>query len=53
MHICIYVYITLQQECDVFDLEWNVIRIWALKLELATGVLDPMVTFWDAYGPEI
>ena len=41
-------YITLQQEC-----EWNVIRIWALKLELATGVLDPMVTFRDAYGPKI
>ena len=49
----IYVYINLQQECDLFDLQWNVHRIWALHLELPTGVPGPMVTFRDAYGPKI
>ena len=31
-------------------IEWNVHRIWALHLELPTGLPDPMVAFWDAYG---
>ena len=51
VHMCIYVYLTLQRECDVFDLEWNVLRIRALHLELPAGVPDPMVAFRDAYGP--
>ena len=38
--MCIYVYITLQRECDVFDLEWNVLRIRALYPELPTE--DPL-----------
>ena len=41
--MCIYVYITLQRECDVSDLEWNVLRIRALHLELPTGVPDHIV----------
>ena len=51
--MCIYVYITLQRVCDVFDLEWNVLRIRALHLELPTGVPEPMVAILDAYGPKI
>ena len=52
-HFHMYVYITLQRECDVFDLEWNVFRIRALHLELSTAVPDAMVAFRDAYGPKI
>ena len=51
--MCIYVYITLQRECDLFDLQWNVHRIWALHLDLPTSVPDPMVAFRDAYEPKI
>ena len=51
--MCIYVYITLQRECDLFDLQWNVHRILALHLDLPTGVPDPMVAFRDAYEPKI
>ena len=46
--MCIYVYITLQRECDLF----NVHRIWALQLDLPTGVPDTMVAFWDEYKPK-
>ena len=51
--MCIYVYVTLQPERDLFDLQWNVHRIRALHLELPIGFPDPMVTFRDAYGPKI
>ena len=51
--MCIYMYITLQRECDLFDLQWNVHRIRTLHLELPTGVPDQMVAFWDEYGPKI
>ena len=51
--MCIYVYITLQRECDLFDLQWNALRIRDLQLELPTGVSDPMVAFRDAYGLKI
>ena len=44
---------TLQRECDVFDLEWNVLRIRAVHLKLPTGIPDSMVAFRDAYGPKI
>ena len=53
MHMCIYVYIILQRECDLFDLQWNVHRIRTQHLELPTGVPDPMVAFRDANGPKI
>ena len=49
----IYVYIILQRECDLFDLQRNVLKIWALHLQLPTGVPDPMVAFQDVYGPKI
>ena len=39
---------TLERECDLFDLQWNVHRIRALHLELPTGVPDPMVAFRNA-----
>ena len=51
--MCIYVYITLEQECDLFDLQWNVHRIRALLLELRTDVPDPTVAFRDAHGLKI
>ena len=44
--MCIYVHITLSQESDVFELQWNVHRICVIPLELS------MVTFRDAYGPK-
>ena len=44
--MCIYKHITLSQECDVFELQWNVHRICVIPLELS------MVTFRDAYGPK-
>ena len=34
-------------------LQQNVHRIWALQLELPTGVPDPKVTFRHAHGPKI
>ena len=46
-------YITLQRECDIFDLQWNVHRIQALHLELPIGIPDPMVAFRDAYELKI
>ena len=51
--MCIYVCITLQQECDLFDLQWNVHKVWVLQQELFTGVPDPKAGFRDAYGPKI
>ena len=30
----------------------NVHRIWALQLDLSTGVPDTMVAFWDEYKPK-
>ena len=48
--MCINVYITLQSECDLFDLQWNVHRIRALNLEIP---IDPKVAFRDAYRPKI
>ena len=51
--MCIYVYITLQRERDLFDLLWNVHRIRALHLELPSGIPDPMVAFRDAFGPKL
>ena len=51
--MCIYVCITVQRECDLFDLQWNVHKIWVLHLELFTGVPEPKVGFRDAYGPKI
>ena len=51
--MCIYVYITLQQECDLFDLQWNIHRIRALLLELRADVPDPTVAFRDAHGLKI
>ena len=55
MHMCIYVCIALQRECDLFDLQWNMHRIWAVLPELLTGVSDPKVAFRDAnaYGLKI
>ena len=47
--MCIYVYTTLKQECDLFDLQWNKYRTWALHLQLPTGVPDPVVPFREAY----
>ena len=43
--MCVYVYITLQREFNLFDLQWNVLRIRVLHLELPGGVPDPMVAF--------
>ena len=51
--MCIFLYIILQQERDLFDLQWNVHRIRALHLHFPVGVPDPVVTFRDAYGPKI
>ena len=51
-----YVYtcvLTLQRECDLFYLEWNVHRTQDLHVELPTGVPDHMVAFRNAYGPKI
>ena len=53
VHICVC--IALQRECDLFDLQWNMHRIWAVLPELLTGVSDPKVAFRDAnaYGLKI
>ena len=53
MHMCIHVNITLQRECDLFNLQLNVHRIRTLHLELPPGVLDTMVAFRDEHGPNI
>ena len=45
--MCMYVYITLQGESDLFDLQLNVHRIRAVHLDFPTGVPDLMVSFWD------
>ena len=45
--MCMYVYITLQGESDLFDLQWNVHRIRFVHLDFPTGVPDLMVSFWD------
>ena len=42
-------YISLQREFDLFDLQWNVHRIFAPELDLRTSAADPMVAFWDVY----
>ena len=49
--MCIYVYITLQRECDVFDLEWNVLRIRALRPELPTEGPLTALSFLDPLCP--
>ena len=51
--MCIYVYIALQGECDLFDVQWNVNRIQDPHLDFPAGVLDPMVVFRVTYGPKI
>ena len=53
MCICIYVYITLQRKCDLFDLQLNEHKNWALHLELPTGVPNPVVAFRNVHGPKL
>ena len=38
-------YITLQRERNLFDMQWNVHRIWVLHLDLPTGVRGLMLAF--------
>ena len=50
VYICVYNSTTRMRS---LRLQWNVLKIWALHLELPTGVPDAMVAFRDVYGPKI
>ena len=48
--MCIYVYIILQREYNLFNLQRNVHKTRALHFELQISVLDTMASFWHMYG---
>ena len=49
MYVCMY--ITLQRERNLFDMQWNVHRIWVLHLDLPTGVPGLMLAFRNLTTP--